>query len=192
MLKLGSVKNPTMPGVTNACVPQAISAVTGLDPDQLIRDFRLFEPKACTRREGTGRGAYVPVLRQRGFAVHLKEWDKPHPEFEGYTKRDRHVPMHKALADLAREFPGRCFLIVVNERRKSSHMIAGQGFLLVDNTSHEPMWYGDWIARWQSSRSYGGRQYRYDTYQSRYVIRKPRPTTVYCAYVLEKSTQVAG
>ena len=159
--------------VTNACVAAACAAVTGEPAETWVSRFRNHHPKACSARRGTSRLEYVPALEAAGYEALRTHPGKANPW-------DDDVPMHVALAWLNRSFPNATYLIVVREKRKQSHMVAAQGFMVCDNTVPKPRWWADWVDVWQSSRSYYRRTW------TAFIKSKPRPTKVVEAYVVRK------
>jgi len=169
-VKLGDAHTPSLSRTTNACVASACAAITGIAPETWVHEFRKVHPKACTARRGTGPREYLPALMNRGYTVsRVQPWQNI-----GYT-----VPLHVALTILNRDHPGAHLLLVIKERR-GTHMIAANGFMVVDNTSIGPRWWADWVECWQNCRQYLRSDWRTAK------LSKPRPARVLHAYVVKK------
>ena len=169
-MKLHDAPVPSLARTTNACVASACAAITGIAPEVWVHEFRKVSPKACTARYGTGPSAYIPALNRRGYQV-----DRVRP----WIRESETVPLHVALSVFHRLYPGSHLLLVIKERR-GTHMIAANGFMVVDNTSFGPRGWSDWIESWRSSRVYarsGGAS-------------KPRTAHVIHAYVVKKELKL--
>lgn len=120
-------------GAQNDCVPTALALATGEPAAVWLERLRRYQPKACTKRMGTGPAAYRRALSDAGYnteAIYDGGWRET-------------IPLHRACAMLK----GRVGLLVIRSDGYGSHMVAAQGFIVGDN-ARRPQWWADYLFQW--------------------------------------------
>jgi hypothetical protein len=142
MKRLNDALSTGRDDVLNSCVPSALSAITPHPVGWWLEMIRAYDRRACTRGCGVAPITYRAALANAGYSSATHRWDS-------YD-----VPLHVALRDLNRLYPGCPALLTVLERGRGRHAVAALGFMVADNTTIHPHFWADWAFCWSWSRGY--------------------------------------